>query len=453
MSEPAPRYRIETWGCAMNFHDSEKLAGLLEEMGCRPAEPGRDPDVILLNTCSIREKAEEKIFSRLGALRALKRRNPDLVVGVCGCVAQQEGEAIFRRSSLVDLVLGPRAISSLPTLIQRVRRERIRPLDLGRRDDSIRFEGARARRAPGPRASITVMEGCNKTCTYCIVPTTRGREISKPADLVLREAGELARTGYREVELLGQNVNAYRDPDGVRLDGLLRRLQRVEAIERVRFSTSHPAHLSLDIIRAMAECPTVCGHLHLPAQSGSDAILERMRRGYTRLRYLDRIASLRRHVPGIALSTDIIVGYPGETDAEFRETLSLLREVEFDQVYSFLYSPRPGTEAEREPDGVPHEAKQARHAELQQVQAEIQLRRNRAQVGSVVEVLVDGSSRKGGGQLRGRTRSNRIVNFAGEPELVGEFVLVRVEHATPQSLEGTPVARPGLDLVGTAGYK
>ena len=435
------RYRSETWGCQMNTHDSEKLAGILEELGYRPAESAAQADVILLNTCSIREKASEKVFSHLGTLRGLKRQRPDLVIGLCGCVAQQEGERIFRRSGLVDLILGPRAIAALPELLEQVRRERRPVLDLGRRADSIRFAGERARRAPGARAYLTVMEGCNKTCTYCIVPTTRGREVSKPAETVLGEAMALSRAGYCEVELLGQNVNAYRDGD-IHLEDLLRRLQQVNGIRRVRFTTSHPAHLTQEIISAMRECPVVCNALHLPVQSGSDSVLERMRRGYTRRRYLDRIERLRRAVPDIGLSTDIIVGYPGETRREFDDTLQLLRMVEFDQVYSFVYSPRPGTDAALEANAVNRDEKESRLHELQVEQQEIQRRRNQALVGSVVEVLVDGFSRMGDSMLKGRTESNRVVNFPGPASSVGTFAFVHVEAAGPNSLEGRRIEAP-----------
>jgi len=449
---PAGRYRIETWGCQMNAHDSEKLAGLLEEAGYIPAADAGQADVILLNTCSVREKAEEKVFSRLGSFRALKDAKPSLIIGVCGCVAQKEGESVFRRSGLADLVLGPRAIESLPAMLEQVRRDRSRPVDLGRRDDSVRFAGHRARREPGARAYLTVMEGCNKTCTYCIVPVTRGREVNKEASEVLSEAESLAAAGYREVELLGQNVNAYRS-GGLHLDHLLRMLQRVEGIRRIRFTTSHPAHLSLEIIQAMRDCPSVCNHLHLPVQSGADAVLQRMQRGYTRLRYLDRVEKLRDHVPGIALSTDIIVGYPGETPEEFRQTLSLLQEVEFDQVYSFLYSPRPGTPAGAEQDAVGVGEKRARLAELQALQQEIQVRKNRELVGSVAEILVDGASRRGRGQIMGRTRSNRVVNLQGDETLAGRFMQVEVVSAGPNSLEGRALEPAGLDLDGIAVYK
>ena len=419
----------------MNTHDSEKLAGILEELGHRSASDVQSADLILLNTCSIREKAEEKVFSHLGSLRPLKDLRPELIIGLCGCVAQQKGEEIFRRSNLVDFVLGPRAIASLPGILEEVRNRRSRPIDRERRDDSILYDASRARRGPGPRAFITVMEGCNKTCTYCIVPTTRGREVSKPAEDVLREAEALALAGYCELELLGQNVNAYRD-GAIHLDGLLRRLQQVEGIRRVRFTTSHPAHLSEEIIRAMRDCPTVCNALHLPAQSGSDAVLERMRRGYTRRRYLDRVERLRRAIPDIGLSTDIIVGYPAETREEFEDTLGLLKEVEFDQVYSFLYSPRPGTDALLQFDGMDRDEKEDRLHELQLLQQEIQRRNNLALVGSVMEVLVDGFSRMGGSFLKGRTATNRVVNFPGEASAMGKFASVRVEAAGPNSLEG-----------------
>jgi tRNA-2-methylthio-N6-dimethylallyladenosine synthase len=373
----------------------------------------------------------------------LKERNPRLIVGLCGCVAQREGEGVFRRSPVVDFVLGPRAIASLPALLEEARQHRSRPLDLQRRDDSIRFDGALAKRGDGPRAYLTVMEGCNKTCTYCIVPTTRGREISKSAEAVLEEARVLAETGYREIELLGQNVNAYRDGT-IHLDDLLRRLQRIEGIRRLRFTTSHPAHLSDAIIRAMRECPTVCPALHLPAQSGADAVLERMRRGYGRRRYLDRIERLRSAIPDIALSTDIIVGYPGETRGEYEETLRLLCEVEFDQVYSFVYSPRPGTDALLHPDDVSREEKEARLHELQALQQGIQRRKNERLIGLEAEVLVDGVSRLGGAQgLKGRSPCNRVVNLEGPPALVGEFVRVKLVSAGPNSLEGRWIAPSG----------
>jgi len=449
---PAGRYRIETWGCQMNAHDSEKLAGLLEEAGYSPAADASQADVILLNTCTVREKAEEKVFSRLGSFRPLKDQKPSLIIGVCGCVAQKEGESVFRRSGLADLVLGPRAIESLPAMLEQVRRDRSRPVDLERREDSVRFAGHRARRAPGAHAYLTVMEGCNKTCTYCIVPATRGREVNKEASEVIREAESLAAAGYREVELLGQNVNAYRS-GRLHLDGLLRMLQRVEGIHRLRFTTSHPAHLSLEIIQAMRDCPSVCNHLHLPVQSGADAVLERMQRGYTRRRYLDRVEKLRTHVPGIALSTDIIVGYPGETPEEFRQTLSLLQEVEFDQVYSFLYSPRPDTAAGAVEDGVGVGEKRAHLAEIQALQQEIQVRKNRELVGTVAEILVDGASRRGRGQIMGRTRSNRVVNLQGDGALVGRFLQVEVVSAGPNSLEGRVLAPTGLDLDKIAVYK
>jgi tRNA-2-methylthio-N6-dimethylallyladenosine synthase len=425
----------------MNTHDSEKLAGILEELGHRSAEDIRSADLLLLNTCSIREKAEEKVFSHLGSLRPLKNLRPEIIIGLCGCVAQQKGEEVFRRSQLVDFVLGPRAIASLPSILEEVTSRRSRPMDLQKRDDSIRYDSSRAHRGAGPRAFITVMEGCNKTCTYCIVPTTRGREVSKPAEIVLREAAALSQAGYCEVELLGQNVNAYRDGP-IHLDGLLRRLQQVDGIRRVRFTTSHPAHLTQEIISAMRDCPTVCNALHLPAQSGSDAVLERMRRGYTRRRYLDRIERLRQSVPDIGLSTDIIVGYPGETRSEFDDSLLLLKQVEFDQVYSFVYSPRPGTDAALEGNAVDRDEKEDRLHELQALQQEIQRRRNQTLVGSVVEVLVDGFSRRGDSMLKGRTESNRVVNFSGPASSVGEFAHVKVEAAGPNSLEGRRIEAP-----------
>jgi tRNA-2-methylthio-N6-dimethylallyladenosine synthase len=434
------RYLIETWGCQMNQHDSEKMAGILEGLGYEPTPEDRDADLILLNTCSVREKAESKVFGRLGRLRRLKIANPDLLIGVVGCVAQQAGEGIFRRAAFVDLVMGPRNLSRLSDLIEEARREG-RSISLARDDDPIVFPSGTTARATGPKAFVTVMEGCNKSCTYCIVPFTRGREVYRPPEAVLAEVRELAAQGYCEVEFLGQNVNAYHHGEHD-LASLLRLADRIPGIRRVRFTTSHPGHLKRSIMDAMRDVPVVCNHLHLPAQSGSDRMLKAMNRGYTRARYLSKIDHLRKAVPGMAFSTDLIVGFPGETDADFQETLELMREVEYDQVYAFSYSARPGTAATRIEGALPDEIKQERLRDLLALQESIQSRRNASLVGSTFEVLVDGVGRLDNGLLKGRTRCNRIVHFPG-PAQRGEFLAVRITRGLAHSLIGETPREPG----------
>ena len=427
------RYLIETWGCQMNQHDTEKMAGILVDLGYAPTTDENEADLILLNTCSVREKAESKVFGRLGRLRRLKKSNPELLLGVVGCVAQQSGEGIFRRAPYVDLVMGPRNLARLGQLIEEARREG-HSIGLARDDDPIIFPTGTTARASGPKAFVTVMEGCNKSCTYCIVPFTRGREVYRPHEEILREVRDLTAHGYVEIEFLGQNVNAYHD--GQRdLASLLRMADRVQGVRRVRFTTSHPGHLKQGIMDALRSVPTVCNHLHLPAQSGSDRVLRSMNRGYTRARYLAKIGYLRKTVPDIAFSTDIIVGFPGETESDFQDSLALLREVEYDQVFAFAYSPRPGTEAPRLDSALPENVKQARLRELLALQESIQIRRNGGLIGRTFEVLVDGTGRLDNGLLKGRTRCNRIVHFPG-PARRGEFVEVKITRAHAHSLVG-----------------
>ena len=427
------RYLIETWGCQMNQHDTEKMSGILLDLGYAPASDEGEADLILLNTCSVRDKAESKVFDRLGRLRILKRSNPNLLIGVVGCVAQQAGEGIFRRAPYVDLVMGPRNLSKLGQLIDEAQREG-RSIGLARDDDPITFPSGTTARAAGPKAFVTVMEGCNKACTYCIVPLTRGREVYRPHEQILREVRVLASKGYVEIELLGQNVNAYHDR-GHDLASLLHMADRVPGVRRLRFTTSHPGHLKLGIMDAMRDVPAVCNHLHLPAQSGSDRVLASMNRGYTRARYLAKIDNLRRSVPDMAFSTDIIVGFPGESESDFQESLSLLREVEYDQVYAFVYSPRPGTEAPRLEQPVSESVKQGRLQELLHLQESIQVRRNGDLVGKTFEVLVDGQGRLDNGLLKGRTRCNRIVHFSGAARR-GDLADVRITRAHAHSLIG-----------------
>jgi tRNA-2-methylthio-N6-dimethylallyladenosine synthase len=429
----------------MNAHDSEKLAGLLEREGYVGAAAAEEADIILLNTCSIRERAEEKVFSELGRLQALKRRRPEMVVAVCGCVAQQAGERIFERAPHVDLVIGPRATGSLPALLQRIQRGDAaarRACDTQYRADSIRFPFDEIRREGlhTRKAFVTVIEGCNHRCAFCIVPTTRGREICRDMDDIVAEVRSLAARGICEVEFLGQTVNAYRDRSGATLADLLRVTATVEGIERIRFTTSHPAQMTERLMDAMvAGQPKVCPYLHLPVQSGSDAVLRAMRRGYDRDGYLGKVRGLRSRLPGLCLGTDIIVGFPGETDRDFERTVSLLDEVGFDTVYSFAYSPRPGTAALALPDPLPESVKRERLLRLQEHQREIQERRNRAWLGRTVEVRVEGPSKRDGGQWTGRTPENRIVNFRG-PSAPGLLARLKVVEASAFSMRGTLLA-------------
>jgi tRNA-2-methylthio-N6-dimethylallyladenosine synthase len=406
-------FLIETWGCQMNVHDSEKLAGILAKQGYSQTGAPETADVILLNTCSVREKAADKVFSRLGELRRYKHDNPDLIIGVCGCVAQAEGESIFRRAPHVDLIMGPRNIAQLGPLLEQARRDG-RSINLARDDDPILFPSETTARATGPRAYVTVMEGCNKSCTFCIVPYTRGREVYRPSSEIMAEVRDLAAQGFCEIELLGQNVNAYHN--------------------------AHPGHLKRPIMDAMRDVPTVCNHLHLPIQSGSDRILRAMNRGYTHRRYLERITDLRARVPDISFSTDIIVGFPGETNADFRETLSTLTEVGFDQVYAFTYSPRPGTPASTMETNLQDDLKSARLQELHTLQSAIQRRRNAELVGRTFEILIDGHSRMNSAALKGRTTCNRIVNVGRPPAPPERFLTVRITKAHAHSLSGEPLA-------------
>jgi tRNA-2-methylthio-N6-dimethylallyladenosine synthase len=420
----------------MNVHDSEKLAGTLRGLGYLPAGAAEEADLILLNTCSVREKAAEKVYQVLGQLRALKERRPELILGLCGCVAQSEGEEAFRRAQHLDLVFGPRAVGQLPDLLARVKAER-RVVDTTLYEDSVRFPWKEVHReAERGKAYVTIIEGCNKTCTYCIVPFTRGREVSRPLGEVLEEVRSLAREGYSEIEFLGQNVNAYRDPEKRQLEDLLRAADRVEGIRRIRFTTSHPLHLRREIMEAMAALPKVCDHLHLPFQSGSDAVLARMRRGYTAELYRERIRQLRELIPGLSLSADVIVGFPGESEEDFRRTLDLLGEVEFDQVYSFAYSPRPHTRALEWTDDIPQGTKVRRLMELQEMQKGIQERRNALWVGKEVEILVEGPSRRDPEQVAGRTTQNRVVNVHAPGARPGDYLRVRVTASGAHHLKG-----------------
>ena len=436
---------IKTHGCQMNEYDSARMADVLaEHEGLELTDDPAQADVILVNTCSIREKAQEKVFSQLGRWRLLKQARHEaggneVIIGVGGCVASQEGEAIIKRAPYVDLVFGPQTLHRLPELI-RARREQDRPqVDISF-PEIEKFDRLPEPRAEGPSAFVSIMEGCSKYCSFCVVPYTRGTEISRPFEDVLVEVAQLAAQGVREVNLLGQNVNAYRGPmgdgDSADLGLLIRTLAQIEGIGRIRFTTSHPLEFSDSLVEAYRDVPQLANYLHLPVQSGSDRILGAMKRGYTALEFKQKIRKLRAVRPDISISSDFIVGFPGETDADFEKTMKLIEDVGFDQSFSFIYSRRPGTPAADLPDEVSDPVK---HARLERLQQHINAHAagiSRAMVGSVQTVLVEGPSKKDPNELTGKTENMRSVNFAGHPRLVGQFVEVVITEALSNSLRG-----------------
>jgi len=424
---------IETFGCAMNVHDSEKVAGTLMGMGYEVTPSIEEAGLILVNTCSIREKASEKVFSRLGTLR---KSFPGKKVGVLGCVAQQEGARFFQRAPNVNLVVGSASYNRIALLVRELEAGANRIIDITQ-DDEHCFETEMTQRTSPYRAYLTVIEGCNNVCSFCVVPFTRGPERSRPSDQVLEEVRRLADGGYTEVQLLGQNVNSYCDPLQKRsFADLLGAVAEVRGIRRVRFATSNPQNFVREIVEAIDSHPALCNAVHLPVQSGSTSVLRRMRREYSREEYLSKVEFLRQSPRGIALSTDVIVGFPGETDSEFEETISLLETVGYQQLYSFIYSPRPNTEARARQDDIPAEEKSRRLAFLQDRQREIQVEKSKSMVGKVVEVLVDGFSVKDPDALAGRSTTNFVVNFTGPRRLLGAYASVRITKSGANSLVG-----------------
>jgi tRNA-2-methylthio-N6-dimethylallyladenosine synthase len=424
----------------MNEYDSARMADVLAaEHGLEPAASADDADVLLLNTCSIREKAQEKVFSQLGQWRALKEKRPELIIGVGGCVASQEGEALRRRAPYVDLVFGPQTLHRLPEMISQIRSCRSPVVDTSF-PEMEKFDHLPEPHAEGPTAFLSIMEGCSKYCSFCVVPYTRGEEVSRPFDDVIAEAVSLAAQGVREITLLGQNVNAYRgdtaDGGSADLALLITYVAAVEGIDRIRYTTSHPLEMSDSLIRVYGEVPELVSHLHLPVQSGSDRILAAMKRNHTALEYKSRIRRLREMRPAISLSSDFIVGFPGETEADFEATLRLIDEVGFDHSFSFIYSRRPGTPAAGLPDDVALETKKRRLARLQSRIRGMAEAFSAAMVGSEQRILVEGPSRKSRGHMTGRTENNRVVNFDATGELIGRFVRVRITEALPNSLRG-----------------
>ena len=436
---------IKTFGCQMNEYDSDRIADVLAAgEGVTRTDRPDDADIIVFNTCSIREKAQEKVFHELGRVRLLKQQKPDLLIGVGGCVASQEGEAIVHRAPYVDLVFGPQTLHRLPQLIARRRAEGRAAVDVSF-PEIEKFDAMPAPKVEGGTAFVSVMEGCSKFCTYCIVPFTRGDEVSRPLADVLAEVGRLTAQGVGEITLLGQNVNAYRgemdDGEVADLALLIELLAEMPAVERIRFTTSHPCEMSQRLIEVFARVPKLVSHLHLPVQSGSDRVLAAMKRGYTILEYKSVVRKLRAARPDLSLSTDFIVGFPGETEADFEATMKLIDEIGFDASFSFVFSPRPGTPAADMADATPETVKLARLARLQKRVDELAATVSRAMVGSVQRVLVEGVSKKNAAELAGRTDNNRIVNFAGNPRLIGHFVPVTVTAALPHSLRGEVVTR------------
>jgi len=431
---------IKTFGCQMNEYDSDKMADVLNlAEGLTPTSTPDDADVILFNTCSVREKAQEKVFHDLGRVRHLKAANPNLIIGVGGCVASQEGAAIVSRAPFVDVVFGPQTLHRLPELIAQRRETGRAQVDISF-PEIEKFDHLPPARVEGASAFVSIMEGCSKYCTFCVVPYTRGEEVSRPFDDVIAEVSDLAGRGVKEVTLLGQNVNAYQGAlhDGGSADFafLLEMVHEIPGIERIRYTTSHPREMTQRLIECYGTLPKLVSHLHLPVQSGSDRILAAMKRGHSVLEFKSIVRKLRERRPGLCLSSDFIVGFPGESEADFEATMKLIEELDFDASFSFIYSKRPGTPASDYPDDVPAELKTQRLMRLQtQIEAQAQ-RVNQAMVGTVQRVLVEGRARKNAEELAGRTDNNRIVNFAGQPRLIGRFVDVVITQALPHSLRG-----------------
>lgn len=431
---------IKTNGCQMNEYDSSKMAEvLMQSHGLEKTNEVNEADVILLNTCSIREKAQEKVFSQLGQWREYKQKNPHVVIGVGGCVASQEGADIIKRAPFVDLVFGPQTLHRLPSMLKERLESRKPVVDISF-PEIEKFDHLPAPRAEGPVAFVSIMEGCSKYCSYCVVPYTRGEEISRPFDDVLAECFQLANQGVREINLLGQNVNDYQgsthEGETVDLALLIHYLAAIDGIDRIRFTTSHPLAFSDNLINAYAEVPELANHLHLPVQSGSDRILALMKRGYTALEYKSKIRKLRKARPDIRLSTDIIVGFPGETDKDFQDTMDLVHEIGFDVSFSFIFSARPGTPAANLPDDTPMDVKKQRLKILQDRLGMQAARYSQSMIGSTQRVLVTGMAKKSDQQIAGRTECNRVVNFDGPQTLIGQFVDVTITEALPNSLRG-----------------
>ena len=438
------KLHIKTWGCQMNEYDSTKMADLLESThGLTLTENAEEADILLLNTCSIREKAQEKVFHQLGRWKNLKQHNPDIIIGVGGCVASQEGAHIRKRAPFVDIIFGPQTFHRLPDMIEQIRSGNSQHVVDVSFPEIEKFDRLPEPRSEGPTAFVSIMEGCNKYCTYCVVPYTRGEEVSRPCDDVIYEIAQLAEQGVREVNLLGQNVNAYRGPtfdgDICSFAELLRLVAAIDGIDRIRFTTSHPIEFTDDIIEVYRDTPELVNFLHLPVQSGSDRVLNLMKRTHTAIEYKSIIRKLRKVRPDIQISSDFIVGFPGETQEDFEQTMKLIADVNFDLSYSFVYSARPGTPAAEMEDNVSEEEKKQRLYILQERINQQAMQFSRRMLNTVQRILVEGPSKKDLMELTGRTENNRIVNFAGNPDMIGKFVDVEITDVYPNSLRGKVV--------------
>jgi tRNA-2-methylthio-N6-dimethylallyladenosine synthase len=436
-------YHIQTYGCQMNEHDSEVMSGLLEEMGYRYNEIRNDADVILINTCAIRENAEDKVFGELGHLKTLKRGRPDLILGVCGCMSQEESvvNKILQKHQHVDVIFGTHNIHRLPSLIQEAHFNKELIVEVWSKEGDI-IESLPKKREDGLKAWVNIMYGCDKFCTYCIVPYTRGKERSRRPEDVIVEVRDLARQGYKEITLLGQNVNAYGKDFTDMKYGFADLMDDIHKIDvpRIRFTTSHPRDFDDHLIEVLANGGNLVEHIHLPVQSGSTEILKRMSRKYSREQYLELVYKIKKAIPYVSLTTDIIVGFPGETEEQFQDTLDMVREVEYDAAFTFIYSPRDGTPAAEMEDNVPVGVKKQRLQRLMDLQNEISLGRNQELKGQVVEVLVEGESKNNPEVLSGRTRSNKLVNFAGSHDMIGKLVDVKITHPQTWTLKGEAVS-------------
>ncbi|GLP98003.1 tRNA (N6-isopentenyl adenosine(37)-C2)-methylthiotransferase MiaB [Paraferrimonas sedimenticola] len=445
------KLHIKTWGCQMNEYDSSKMADLLgDAQGYTLTEEAEQADILLLNTCSIREKAQEKVFHQLGRWKHLKDHKPELIIGVGGCVASQEGAHIRERAPFVDMVFGPQTLHRLPEMIEQIQAGNNAVIDISF-PEIEKFDSLPEPKAEGATAFVSIMEGCSKYCSFCVVPYTRGEEVSRPLDDVLVEIAQLAEQGVREVNLLGQNVNAYagktHDGEICRFAELLEYVAAIDGIDRIRYTTSHPLEFTQDIIDAYAEIPELVDFLHLPVQSGSDRVLTMMKRPHTALEYKSIIRRLKKVRPNMHISSDFIVGFPGETDADFEATMKLIADVEFDQSFSFVYSARPGTPAADLPDDVTEQAKKDRLYLLQQRINQNAMQYSRRMQGTVQRILVEGPSKKDIMELRGRTENNRVVNFEGSLDMIGQFVDVEITEVFANSLRGTLVRREAeMDL-------
>ncbi|MCX7794750.1 MAG: tRNA (N6-isopentenyl adenosine(37)-C2)-methylthiotransferase MiaB [Thermodesulfovibrionales bacterium] len=426
---PSKFFYIETRGCQMNFHDSEKIMGILKKEGYFPTDEPRKADLIIFNTCSIRKKPEEKLFSSLGRLKHLKRQRPSLKIAVCGCIAQQKGEELLKRASHVDYIFGPQNISKLPHILT------LEKAVITEENPEIQLEELPAERIDGIKASVTVMYGCNNFCSYCVVPYTRGREISRPLEKIINEIKSLADQGYKEIQLLGQNVNSYRDRE-FDFSDLLRKVNDISGIERIRFITSHPRDLTERLIKTMAELGKICEHLHLPIQSGSNRILNLMNRGYTYEDYKKKVDLLRSYIPNIAITTDIITGFPSETEEDHHQTLRALEDIQYDGIFAFKYSRRPGTKAADMPEQISEDIKSRRLSEILKLQDNITLKKNTGLIGTIQEVLIEGKAETG--QTLGRTRTNKIV-ILKEDLPSGLIIKARITEAKIHSLIAEPL--------------